>query len=157
MKSCSNYCVIIFEQEICTTYCKSFFYSKDFWGLPSELMTTFRLFLFPSVATIDCSPSLPRLTTEVFLPQRKSLDCSLLMWTQIGPCPPWRPPSTAAALPGWAARGRRRWVMPKVLQLACECEGTSRRAPPSHPWPEELAAPPKYCGWVQDECWQDEN
>ena len=42
--------------------------------------------------------------------------------------------------------------MPKVLQLACECEGTSPGAPPSHPWPEELAAPPKYCGWVQDEC-----
>ena len=35
-------------------------------------MTTFRLFLFPSVATIDCSPSLPRLvTTEVFLLQHK--------------------------------------------------------------------------------------
>ena len=34
-------------------------------------MTTFRLFLFPSVATIDCSLSLPRLATEVFLLQHK--------------------------------------------------------------------------------------
>ena len=34
-------------------------------------MTTFQLFLFPSVATIDCSPSLPRLATEVFLFQHK--------------------------------------------------------------------------------------
>ena len=34
-------------------------------------MTTFQLFLFPSVATTDCCPSLPRLTTEVFLLQHK--------------------------------------------------------------------------------------